>query len=449
MGVIKHNRNMKGEGGQFGSAIANKSMDNMAQRELNKIRSSFSFRLGTLITNSFKRPWLIPLMPFRLIFLFKQVLLSAEEDYREKELPARLCALFFSSHPAQSYEFYKTLAIAKRMKLMKPKLEVVFFTTYPDGLGLLENEGFSVYSIPHKKSYEGMGSKTWNSMIEKSLEVALRVHKPYLFLFDGQFPYRGMLNTFHFNQQMMKVWLNIDIFSVKEGRLPVESINLFDAVIQPKDILKIDDDFDFGFNSDVVICDPIFNKDIEDTVPKIEARKKYGIGNGKLFGLIDLQTGDVNSEISNIGKCLSVLGEMDGVNLFINRKEEHIEEPNLRSKTQFQEGSLDEIYLNAFDFAVISGKYQSIHDTMRHYIPTLCVPDSKIKGEREIERATIAAENNFTIMLEKPHNRQLKAALERLTNQNVRKEMAKAAKTQSFENGSYQAARWLLNQLPK
>ncbi|MDC0055704.1 hypothetical protein OAJ94_01475 [Deltaproteobacteria bacterium] len=442
---------MKGDVVQFGSAIAEKSIDGTAQKELDKIRASFSFRLGILITNSFKRPWLIPLIPFRLIFLFKQAFLSTGEGGRKEEIATRLCALFFSSHPKQSYEFYKTLAIAKRMKLMKPNLEIVFFTTYPDGFGLLEKEGFSVYSIPHKKSYQGMDSKTWNSMIQKSLEVALRVHKPYILLFDGKFPYRGMLNALPVNQNMIKTWLKVDIFSVKGTSLPVESINLFDAILQPKDILKIDEGYGFEFNSDVVICDPIFNKDIDDTVSKAEARRKYGIGNGngRLFGLIDLQTGDVNSETSNIGRCLSILGEMDDVHLFINRKEEYIEDARLRNKIQFQEGSLDEINLNAFDFAVISGKYQSIHDTMRHSIPTLCVPDSRIIGERQVERGAIAAENDFSIVLEKPHTRQLKAAFQRLADYNVRKTMSKAAKTQCFENGSYQVARWLLDQSPK
>ena len=59
-----------------------------AQRELARIRNTFSFRFGLLVTESFvRKPWLIPLFPFRVIGLFFSKPGPQQIEYKNNERP--------------------------------------------------------------------------------------------------------------------------------------------------------------------------------------------------------------------------------------------------------------------------------------------------------------------------------------------------------------------------
>ena len=59
-----------------------------AQRELSRIRNTFSFRFGLLVTESFvRKPWLIPLFPFRFIGLFFSKSEPLQIEYKNKRGP--------------------------------------------------------------------------------------------------------------------------------------------------------------------------------------------------------------------------------------------------------------------------------------------------------------------------------------------------------------------------
>ena len=53
------------------------------------------------------------------------------------------------------------------------------------------------------------------------------------FIFDGAFPYRGMLRAIHSRTDIDKLWMRRGTFR-KGSSIPVDSINFFDAIIHPK-----------------------------------------------------------------------------------------------------------------------------------------------------------------------------------------------------------------------
>ena len=61
------------------------------------------------------------------------------------------------------------------------------------------------------------------------------LHRPRMFVFDGSFPYRGMLNALRTPESMLKVWMRRGMFKSESKPIPAESINHFDAIIRPGD----------------------------------------------------------------------------------------------------------------------------------------------------------------------------------------------------------------------
>ena len=101
--------------------------------------------------------------------------------------------------------FTRMLAIAKRMKKLDPKLEIIFFTTMPT-LHLLKPYGIASHHISGPKYFKNLETNEWNSLLEEELTLCIDTHKPKLFMFDGAFPYRGMLRGIN-NHPMQKIWI--------------------------------------------------------------------------------------------------------------------------------------------------------------------------------------------------------------------------------------------------
>ena len=52
-----------------------------------------------------------------------------------------------------------------------------------------------------------MDARTWNSQCEEMLANVFSVHKPSIFVFDGAYPYRGMLNAIKGRVGVKRVWV--------------------------------------------------------------------------------------------------------------------------------------------------------------------------------------------------------------------------------------------------
>ena len=81
-----------------------------------------------------------------------------------------------------------------------------------------------------------MDSSTWNMLVEEMLTLVFETHNPKYFLFDGAYPYRGMLNSIYGHDQLLKFGLE----DVRKGSsIPVDSIEYFDLIVHPSDAVEV------------------------------------------------------------------------------------------------------------------------------------------------------------------------------------------------------------------
>jgi hypothetical protein len=190
------------------------------QREIKRLKSSVTFRLGEHLTKSIRKPWRIIFLPFT--FPFTVVSLGLEK-IGLKSPPGRYsptaessdttenCVVLFPTNGVGFGHFTRMYSVAKSIRKQDPETEIIFFTPMPT-LHVPYAEDFPTYHMAGKYKFKNMSSSKWNGLIEEQLLMVLDTHNPKLFMFDGAYPYRGMLNAIRRKSSMKKAWMRRGMF---------------------------------------------------------------------------------------------------------------------------------------------------------------------------------------------------------------------------------------------
>ena len=293
-------------------------------REMRRIRNSASFRAGRILVSSIVRPWLLIFLPIRLLYLGyclgmerlgKRTPPYVSKEYENIEQTPQDCVVFFPTNGVGFGHFTRMYALAKRWKKHSPSTELVFFTTMPT-LHILYSEGFPTYHIAGRKKFKNMTASEWNTMLEEQLSLVFSQHKPSLFIFDGAFPYRGMLNAVSSFQGIKNVWIRRGMFK-KGSNIPVDSIQHFDLIVRPEDSIPASLD-EISHEVETLNVPPIVLLNEEDLLSRKDARLRLMLPEKGPVVYVQLGAGrinDINSEVRlTIDSLLSegvsvVLGE--------------------------------------------------------------------------------------------------------------------------------------------
>ena len=146
------------------------------RRELHRLRTSPSLRLGAHITTAIRKPWRAPFLilslPFMMLMIGLELIglkaqpkaLQTNDAGREKSKGN--CIVMFPTNGVGFGHFTRMLAIAKRMKQQDTSLEIIFFTTMPT-LHLLKPYGIPAHHISGPKYFKGFESDDWNALLEE------------------------------------------------------------------------------------------------------------------------------------------------------------------------------------------------------------------------------------------------------------------------------------------
>ena len=212
----------KNSGSEYGSLTERGSSSDKAKRESGRIKTSPTFRLGLIFTRSAQKPWKLLWLPLSILWLLVTVVrerlghIPRFSDFEEFESDneKRDCIVVFPTNGVGFGHFTRVLAISKRLKKLNPKLEIIFFTTMPT-LHILQEEGFPAYHLPGRKKFQNMGPSTWNEITEEILANVFAIHRPKAFIFDGTYPYRGMLNAIKRREDILRIWIRRRNFKKK------------------------------------------------------------------------------------------------------------------------------------------------------------------------------------------------------------------------------------------
>lgn len=387
------------------------------QRQITRLRESVSYRLGRHVTIAIEKPWRIPFLPISFpIFL---VLLGLERlgrrpqkvievDYTtaseinsqstpvKQEAPApENSVVFFPTNGVGFGHFTRLYSVARRLKKQDPDCEIIFFTTMPT-LHIPYSEGYITYHLAGRKKDGNMEASKWNMMVEEMMTLVFETHRPKAFVFDGAFPYRGMLNAIRDSSIPNKVWVRRGMFK-KGSKIPVDSIQHFNLVVHPGDAVE-NELVESEHDVETMHTSPMSLFDRNEIMSRDKARRRIGLPTDCVAVYVQLGAGrinDINSEVRTVVNAILaneqahvILGEsMLGERLDIDMDRVHIirDYPNA-------------IYLAAFDFSVQAGGYNSFHEMRQMRIPTLFLPNMNTGMDDQLARCNVAEAESWGIV---------------------------------------------------
>ena len=421
------------------------------KRELARLRASPSLRLGSHITDAMRRPWRAP---FLLITLPWMMLVIGLEMLGRRPAPRVYATgehvdyipndtvVMFPTNGVGFGHFTRMLALAKRMKKSNPSLEIIFFTTMPT-LHLLKPHGIAAHHISGPKHFDNLETIEWNSLLEEELTVCLEVHRPKMFIFDGAYPYRGMLRAIQ-SHPMRKVWVRRGMFRKDATNIPVDSIEHFDLLVRPGDSGGTG-----ATQTDTTIeqltCNPILFAGKDELLPRNELRERLAIPQDATVAYVQLGAGEINDIESDLDLSIRLLCAHDvyvvvGESMIGNRL--NISGERIRTLRDYP----NSLYFNSFDFAIMAGGYNSYHEAIAFQLPTICIPNQSTGMDDQVARAMVAGDAGAMLVVQDVNEEKLAAAIDIMLDPSKRGEMIVAAASLGNQNGADQLSNSLLGE---
>ena len=399
------------------------------KRENHRLRNSPSFRLGLHITTAVRKPWRAPFLIVSLpimMFLIGLELIGLKPQPKSlnvnqagRTLTKGNCVVMFPTNGVGFGHFTRMLALAKRMKMDDPNLEVIFFTTMPT-LHLLKPYGIPAHHISGPKYFQGVDSNEWNALLEEELTLCFETHKPSMFIFDGAFPYRGMLRAIEGRGDLNKIWMRRGMFR-KGARIPVDSIQYFDAIVRPGDAIdEQEEELEHGVK--LITCPPIVLLDDSDLLPRDKVRFRLGIPQQSRVVYVQLGAGQINDITSEIRITLDEILKHEEIHVVLGESmigsRIDVQLPNVHVLRDYPNSQ----YFRGFDAVVQAGGYNSFHETRAFGLPALFYPNLETGMDDQLARCMVAEAEGWGYVVEKRTQKSIQEGIQKLLNHSEEKQ---------------------------
>lgn len=401
--------------------VSREAKINRLERELHRIRISPSLRLGSLITDAIRKPWKAPFLlitlPWNMFLIGLEMLgkksppAALERVTQDPTLSERNCAVLFPTNGVGFGHFTRMLALGKQMKKEDPELEVIFFTTM-SALHLLKPYGIPAHHISGSPYFEGMSTEEWNALLEEELSLCIEAHRPKQFVFDGAFPYRGMLRALKARPKVDKVWMRRGTF--RRGKsIPVDSVEHFNLIIHPGDSIPRQPS-EIEHEVDTINCSPITLLESSELMSREQARLILEVPKDAIVAYVQLGAGEINNIDSEVRLTIESLISRDNVHVVLG-------ESMIGSRFEFNLPRVhilrdypNSLYFNAFDLTIQAGGYNSFHEVRRFGIPTVFYPNLLTGMDDQLARCKVAEKEGWGLVLEKRDSKSIDLVIENI-----------------------------------
>lgn len=372
------------------------------QRENRRLRETVSFRLGLHLTDAVRKPWRMIILPVSFPALCLKIGLERlgkiariQQNVEQKSNSNNNTTILFPTNGVGFGHFTRMYALAKELRKNSPEMEIIFFTTMPT-LHIPYLDDFPTYHLAGKHKFDEMDSRTWNMLVEEMLCLIFDTHAPQNFIYDGAFPYRGMLDAISGRKGLNKIWIRRGMF--KKGKsVPTGSIEHFDLIIHPGDAVKIKDS-EIQHDVEVLKTEPILLIDQEKMFSREAARNRLGAPKNAIVVYVQLGAGQINDIDSEIKITVDCLLEREDIFIVIGESMlgERLQISNKR--VAVLRDYPNSIYFNAFDFSVQAGGYNSFHEMRCMKLPTLFYPNLNTGMDDQKARCLISVDEGWGIV---------------------------------------------------
>ena len=426
------------------------------KRELNNIKNSGEYRVGKLLSDYSSSPLKWPILPLKISSLVYQIYnekkgLIGKKGHEYSNFynndRKNNCIVMFPTNGVGFGHFTRLLALANKLKKSDPNLEIIFFTTMPV-LHILSESGYPSYHISGRKKYYEMTTSEWNSMATEILSLIFSIHKPKAFIFDGTFPYRGMLNAIKTEPNIKKIWVRRKTIANAKSSIPIDSFAHFDSIIRPGDVIEGEDDSNIPDNIELFDCAPITLIDTIKKEKKGQLRNRLGIPAEAMLCYIQLGAGAINDISEDLKITLQVISEIDSLYAVVGESmlgtRIKINNPKVRILRDYP----NSIYFDDFNFCIMAAGYNSFHEVIKYGLPTICLPNLNTGRDDQLSRAMYGKDLGSMIVLKEINHESIRSAVNRMMNKRLLKIMeSKALESRLQDDGVNDLSEWILERI--
>lgn len=294
--------------------------------------------------------------------------------------------LFLAINGAGLGHLTRALGIAKALKRKKPDAKIIFLTT-SIGVPLVVRQGFTCFHVPPFALAGDVGSRDWNGLFFSQLSNVISLYNPSKVVFDGTFPYEGLLRG-------MRRFTGIKYFWIKRGlykniglddRLK-SYVRHFSAVIIPGEV----GDGIPGADGNVVFVPPIVMCEFDEVLPVEVAIDHLGLRSDKKRVLVQLGAGNINDISGQLGLVVSYLSVRSDVEVCVAHSPISLQSFFIPKAKNVEVYPMS-WYFSAFDLVVCAAGYNSVCEVVYHKIPAILIPNVSTKSDDQAARAKMAA----------------------------------------------------------
>ncbi|MCM1990274.1 methyltransferase domain-containing protein [Oceanirhabdus seepicola] len=421
-----------------------------------KNNSSVRYRIGDAVVEarkSFKKAVKLPVTIMKLYKDHKKGKFSDElaasieiENTEVKEVVSTIkstegCIIFTPTNGAGLGHITRLLAIARRIKKLQPERKIIFFAT-SSAMHLILQEGFLGYHLPSKMLFpEDTSAKQWNMLLKEQLGMVMKLHKPSMLVFDGAYPYAGLIASMKEAKDLQRVWVKRGQQKKGTESIRDEKEKYFHHIIKPGEA----GEEKTSSKDNHKVCEPIVYLDKEEVLDRELVRKQWRIPKDAKLVYVQLGAGNINDIDSTLGKLIYVLRKREDIyvvlgesiignrlNIYQDRIIVIRDYPNSR-------------YFKAFDLAVSATGYNTYHELMYFGVPTIFIPNTNTKTDDQVARAKNAEKQGAAVTLIDSSIKDFEKAISKILDDNTNIKMREAAYKMIERNGADEVGEYLLN----
>lgn len=352
--------------------------------------------------------------------------------------------MFITSNGAGMGHLTRELGIARALGSDVDSL----FMSMSQGVPVVAAFGFPYEYIPFNSALR-VDTRRWNTYFAARLTRALTTFDPDAVVFDGVWPYQGLLTALE-SGRAHRVWVRRGMWKPHISPAQLEKAGQFDLVIEPGDYAAT---YDRGATTQVsgaLRVGPITILDQSELLDRDQARKELGLDLQAQIALITLGAGNIN-DVSDVQAAFIDEVEQLGSGWRAVVTRAPIAESSSPDRTKTVSVFPLARYSRAFDFAVSATGYNSYHEWVSAALPTVWVPNTHTITDDQNARGHFAADHHLGLNLIEPDRAAIRAAVRRMADGRTRSDFVQYLRAVRARNGAHEAAdhlRTLLGRTP-
>ena len=321
----------------------------------------------------------------------------------QSELP---CVVLFNINGSGMGHMSTCLAYANRLR---GRARPVFFSL-ASAMEMIHEMGFEGdYFV--SRFWSRASAWNWDQQLALRLGLLFERVRPDVVVFDGTWPFRGLLHAAAAYGDVRMVWSDLTLYKPGWREVPV-SKNNFDLVIKLGELGS-------GFSVDreamparQVTIPPVTILREDELLNRDDARKALGLAPNKRYALFSLGPGN-RKDVSGIGRGLIDEISARGYTVVWTRT------PISANDVPLPDGvvpiSVYPVvrYMRAFDVIVSAAGYNTCCEVLQSGIPTLFVPNTLVSDD-QTRRAEMVAQSSPAVVSPCKSAKQQAQAVERL-----------------------------------